>query len=141
MATQAVADDCTARAARMFLLPQSLMTAILEVEGGKTGEVSYNRNGTYDMGPAQVNSVHSEKLRKFGITEKDIIENRCINILAAAYIVKKHYDSLPEDMDEAAKFAEAAGRYHSKTPKFKAIYQQKLLKAALRLTQQGETYP
>lgn len=124
--------DCVDESSRMFGFPVSLALAVLEVEGGKIGSANLNKNGTRDYGPAQVNSVHMEKLARFGITEDDLMFNYCLNVHAALYIIRKHYDSLPENMEISARLAEAAGRYHSKTPHIKAAYQGRLLRAALR---------
>ena len=122
-------SHCVKRASIDFDLPISMILAIIEVEGGKNGEISWNKNGTYDMGPAQVNSVHLDELKKFGLDSYHIINNPCINIYSACYIIKKHYDKLDKIKDRGLRLAEAAGRYHSKTPYFKERYMRKLLQA------------
>ncbi len=50
--------DCVLDAARISGMPVAALFAILATEGGKTGEALSNRNGTWDIGPFQVNTIH-----------------------------------------------------------------------------------
>ena len=54
--------DCVLDAARISGMPVAALFAILATEGGKTGEAMSNRNGTWDLGPFQVNTIHLNEL-------------------------------------------------------------------------------
>ena len=60
--------DCVLDAARVSGMPVAVLFAILATEGGKMGEALSNKNGTWDMGPFQVNSVHLNELAAMGIS-------------------------------------------------------------------------
>ena len=61
--------DCVVDAARASGMPVAALFAILATEGGKTGEALSNKNGTWDLGGFQVNTVHLNKLAAMGISE------------------------------------------------------------------------
>lgn len=55
--------QCTVQAAQRFGLPPGALAGILMNEGGKPGQWSHNTNGSYDLGPAQINTLWLRKLR------------------------------------------------------------------------------
>lgn len=118
--------DCLISAAEHFHLPVSALLAILDVEGGTVGYEEINRNGTTDMGPAQINSVHMPRLRAIGLNEGDIARNGCLNIHVAAMLLR-------EKLNATGNILDALGEYHSRTPTKKARYQQKIRTAYLKL--------
>lgn len=63
-------EACIERAAAHYQAHPDLVRAVLRTEGGKVGQIRRNKNGTFDMGPMQVNSVHLPELARFGITQK-----------------------------------------------------------------------
>src|SRR5690606_1472273 len=89
---------------------------ILDVEGGEVGKVSRNTNGTYDIGPMQINSIWLSKLQRFSISRDDLLYNRCINIYVGAWILTQEYQRFGGDLGKAI------AHYHSPTPKHQRRY-------------------
>jgi hypothetical protein len=48
---------CVRRAARAERVPLAALVGLLKVEGGQVGRQHANRNGTFDMGPMQINTI------------------------------------------------------------------------------------
>lgn len=117
---------CVAHAARQYHLPELLYRAILLTEGGRIGHISRNTNGTYDMGPAQVNSMHLPELARMGITREQIINDGCLNIHIGAWVLAGALGG--HTPDNAAEFWRRVGNYNSSTPKYNVAYQRKVWK-------------
>ena len=57
MITAQALAACLLMAANTYQVPPAVMIGIMQVEGGHVGQaVGPNSNGTYDLGPMQVNS-------------------------------------------------------------------------------------
>lgn len=109
------AASCIAKAANEFGIPETPIRVILDVEAGTLGKVSRNTNGSYDIGPMQINSLWLKPLREFGISEADVRDNLCINISVGAWILAKQIDRHKD-------IAKAIAHYHSSTPKHQHRY-------------------
>ena len=83
--------DCVLDAARVSGMPAAALFAILATEGGQTGEALSNKNGTWDMGPFQVNSVHLNELAAMGISPDAVLRDGRVNAHAAAWLLRKEY--------------------------------------------------
>ena len=70
--TRPLTAACVLDAARAGGLPAAALFGILATEGGKTGEALRNSNGTWDMGPFQINTVHVDTLAAMGIDNADV---------------------------------------------------------------------
>lgn len=83
--------QCWADAAARYNVPVDLLYAIARVEtGNRAGLISKpNKNGTYDIGLMQINSMHLPRLAKMGITKKDLIEKPCVNLHVGAMILSE----------------------------------------------------
>ena len=101
--------DCVLDAARASGMPVAALFAILATEGGKTGEALSNKNGTWDMGPFQVNSVH---------------------LNAAAWLLRKEYR-------RTGNLWQAIGAYHSRTPHRRDAYIRRVKSNLERLRREG----
>jgi len=110
---------CIEQAAQHYRAHSNLIRAVIEAEGGTTGKVSYNKDGSYDMGLMQINSVHLVELARFGITSDMLINNECLNILIGTYYLQR-------GILTAGTFWVGVGRYRSKTPSLNAEYQQRV---------------
>lgn len=123
VAVQPVTGNCLEYAAKRFGVPIEALFLVLDIERGNVGKISYNKNGSYDMGPMQINSCHLETFQQAGISRDMILYNGCINILAGAYLLFGHAKSVKTD-----NWLEIIGRYHSRTPEKKAKYQAAAIK-------------
>jgi hypothetical protein len=108
------------------------LVILLNVEGGALGHVSWNTNGTADIGPVQVNTANLPDVAAhwhatIADTYKAVRDNFCANVEAGAWILRR-------DLDEArGDFWEGVGYYHSHTPEHKTQYLRQVLRQILRL--------
>lgn len=116
-----VVEKCVKASSQYFRVPPSVIKAILEVEGGKVGTLSKNRNGSYDMGLMQINTVNLKwiKSRFPSVGWKELTYNPCVSIGVGTWI-------LSEQIKGADSFWIGVGNYHSKTPRFRNIYLKKV---------------
>lgn len=122
--------DCVVDAARASGMPVAALFAILATEGGKTGEALSNRNGTWDMGPFQVNTAHVNELAAMGIAPETVLRDGCVNAYAAAWLLRKEYRRTGD-------LWEAIGTYHSRTPQRRDAYIRRVQAHLERLSQEG----
>lgn len=62
---------CILMAAQNYSVPPSVLLGIYQVEGGAVGQaVGPNDNGSYDLGPMQINTIWLPELaRHWGVSE------------------------------------------------------------------------
>lgn len=113
---------CVAQASAYYGVHRDLVEAVLRTEGGKRGQVRVNRDGSYDMGPMQINSVHLPELARYGITAQMLVNDECLNIHVGAYYLKRHLVTTPGSATPVG-YWRAVGRYHSSTPDRNRQYQ------------------
>ena len=111
-----VTDVCISLASEYYNVPLAALLGIMAVERGTVGKYSKNENGTWDMGPMQINSVWIPEFKKYGITEKMILNNGCLNVFLGAWILSNHYK-------KSDSIWEAIGNYHSKHGRLNQKYQ------------------
>lgn len=116
---------CINEAAIQYHLPSKLIISILEVERGKVGQTVKNPNGSYDIGPMQINSSWLSELKDYGITQYDIQFDACKNIKVGAWILSKKIASRDN-------LLVGVGDYNSHTPKFNQKYS---LQVKIKFTQ------
>lgn len=109
--------QCVTQAAASFGVEPTPMYLILDVERGTLGKVSMNKNGTYDMGPAQINSAWLPKLSRYGISEHAVTSDLCTNVRVAMWIYATELKRHGGDIIKAIK------HYHSPTP----VHQQRYI--------------
>lgn len=88
---------------------------LMDAERGTLGKTSANTNGTYDIGPMQINSWWLPKLAERGLTEEQVLFDLCANVEAGTWIyaLERHAGySMPEAM----------ARYHSRNPVHQTRY-------------------
>ena len=122
--------DCILDAARINGMPAAALFAILATEGGKTGEALSNKNGTWDMGPFQVNSVHLNELSAMGISPEAVLRDGRVNAYAAAWLLRKEYQ-------RTGSLWRAIGAYHSRTPHRRDAYIRRVKSNLERLKKEG----
>ncbi|HEY9017680.1 MAG TPA: lytic transglycosylase domain-containing protein [Thiomicrospira sp.] len=86
-----IVQQCIVEASSLYEVPAPLIKSILDVEGGGKGVVAKNRNGTEDLGWAQINTVWLPVLENYRITRHDLLHDPCINIGVAAWILRKRF--------------------------------------------------
>lgn len=119
------AERCLIPAAQRHGVNPHILRAILIVESGMRAHVvHHNRNGTVDVGMAQINSIHFPELAKWGITPDKLLDP-CIATHVAAWHLKRgllrHGNTW---------FGVAA--YHSVTPEHNQRYQRLVQEALAR---------
>lgn len=109
--------ECARSAAQTFAVPDLVLAVVLRVEAGWPGAESRNDNGSYDLGVAQINTIHLPELEKLGITRERLRDDACTNIAVAAFLLRRHFE-------HRHNWADAITDYHSKTPEHAARYAQ-----------------
>lgn len=127
MVMSKVVAACLMLAAQTYQIPPAVMVGIYQVEGGQVGMMSPNTNGTYDLGPMQINTVWIPELsQKWGVSEATaqswITNDACTNMGVAAWILRTHYN-------ETQSLSKAIQYYHSRTPHYGYPYRQKVIAA------------
>jgi len=99
---------CINEAAMQYFVPARMIVAVLQIEGGKVGQANKNRNGTFDYGPMQVNSIWLKKIKKYGYTAYDLQYNPCVNVKVGTWI-------LAQEIADSRVLWRGVGDYHSHT--------------------------
>ncbi|OZA30494.1 MAG: hypothetical protein B7X93_03105 [Hydrogenophilales bacterium 17-61-9] len=81
--------QCWADASARYDVPVDLLYAIARVETGNRSRLvsPRNKNGTYDIGLMQINSMHLPRLAKHRISEQDLLDKPCLNLHVGASIL------------------------------------------------------
>jgi len=122
---------CVEAVSAAYEIHPDVLYALALVEQGTVGQDNKgNSNGTYDIGPFQINSIHRKELMEYGVSENELRNNGCTNAEAAAW----HLRNVVSVDDEAKvsdrqSYLRLIARYHSITPKYNEIYANKLGKA------------
>jgi soluble lytic murein transglycosylase-like protein len=117
---------CLLLSAHMYAVPPAVLQGIQHVEGGQAGqEAGPNVNGTYDLGPMQINTSWLPELAShWGVTEATarqwVRDDPCTNVGVAAWILRTA-------LDETNDLPTAIAYYHSHTPAYGEPYKQKVL--------------
>lgn len=115
MITAQALAACLLLASKTYQVPPAVMIGIMHVEGGRVGqEVGPNSNGTFDLGPMQVNTRWLPELaRAWGISVPKarmlVRDDGCVNVRVAAWI-------LHQKIYETGSVFSGIARYHSATP-------------------------
>ena len=118
---------CLTMAAQTYQVPPQVLVGILHVEGGKVGQQVRNTNGTYDLGPMQINTLWTKELAKeWGVSRQTakvlIRDDACTNINVAAWIFRRN-------LNETKSLSKAIAWYNSRTPSIGYRYKKKVLAA------------
>lgn len=120
-AKRAPPDQCLVSAAARYHIPVQVMQAVIKTEGGWDGLKKPNTNGSFDLGRAQINTIHLPELSKYGITESQLANDPCTNLHVAAY-------RLRFEINRVEDFWRGVGNYHSRTPHLNKAYQARVRK-------------
>ncbi|PRP70946.1 lytic transglycosylase [Chromobacterium amazonense] len=126
----AILTSCVLQAASIHQLPPQLIAAVMQVEGGRSGTVSKNGNGTEDLGVMQINTGAwlglVARAHFSGNRQKAYIKLRddaCYNVQVGSWILKRAIQQGGGDIWRGV------ARYHSATPQYNERYQRKVKSA------------
>jgi soluble lytic murein transglycosylase-like protein len=97
----AEAVQCIADASVRYRVPELLLHAVVRKENGRMGKAVRNKNGSYDMGLAQINTTWVAHFAKYGIRIEHLLYNTCTNLQASAYILRDNANKFNEDWFKA----------------------------------------
>jgi len=116
-----VQPDCLQQAADHYRVPVALVRAILKTEGGRPGQAVRNTNGSYDLGPMQINTAWLPTLQMRGITLPMVRDDYCVNVAVGTWILAREMQRIPPQASTGQVWQAVAG-YHSRTPEHNARY-------------------
>lgn len=117
---------CIFLAAQTYGIPPAVLLGIYQIESGKVGqEVGPNNNGSYDLGPMQINTLWVPDLAsQWGVSKSTarrwLRDDPCTNVGVSAWILRTH-------LDETNDLSKAIAYYHSRTPKIGDGYKHKVI--------------
>jgi hypothetical protein len=117
-------------AAQTYSIPPAVLVGIYNVEGGAVGQQVVNNNGTYDLGPMQINTIWMPELAEYwGVSatqaKKWVRDDACTNMAVSAWILRQH-------LNETGSLGQAIANYHSRTPHLGSKYRKKVVAAMER---------
>jgi soluble lytic murein transglycosylase-like protein len=109
------ADDCFDKAgAYQGVNPLVLRAVAWRESKGDAMAINRNANGSIDVGPLQINSIHFPELKNQGIPHRALTDP-CVNIFVAAWLLK-------QKMVRYGNTWRAIGAYHSESPHERDAY-------------------
>lgn len=119
------AADCYDDAGEYHQVNHWVLRAFAQQESRNNPNLIHqNSNSSVDLGLTGINSIHLNNLRKYGITERDLL-NGCVSIYVRAWLYRQKMAKYGNTWD-------AVGATHSETPKYRDAYIaaiQKILRA------------
>ncbi len=125
MAASKIIAACLMLASQTYAVPPAVLVGIYKAEGGQIGQEVKNTNGSYDLGPMQINTIWLPELaQEWGVTEvtarKWVRDDACTNVSVAAWILKSH-------MRETNSLSKAIAHYNSRTPLHGTKYKKRVI--------------
>ena len=125
MAAGKILAACLMLASQTYSIPPAVMVGIYKAEGGKVGQEVQNTNGSYDLGPMQINTIWLPELaKKWGVSEdtarKWVRDDACTNVSVSAWILKQH-------IQETKSLSQAIAYYNSRTPIHGTKYKKRVI--------------
>lgn len=117
---------CSIAAAQRFGLPPSVMLAVAQIEGGRPGQAVRNTNGTYDLGPMQLNTAWLATLRPYGVDPRWALAGGCYPYQLAAWRIRGHL------VRDGGDYWTRVANYHSRTPAQNRPYRAQVIVSAGR---------
>jgi soluble lytic murein transglycosylase-like protein len=106
---------CLQSAATTFGVDVLPLVILRQVEAGSLGHTSGNTNGSYDIGPMQINSSWLPRLARLGITETMVRDDACVNAYVGTWIYS-------EELKATGNIVSAMARYHSPNARHQLEY-------------------
>lgn len=125
MSAAKILAACLTLASQTYDVPSAVLLGIYQAEGGEAGQQVKNSNGSYDLGPMQINTIWIPELAEhWGVSEKTahrwVRDDACTNIGVAAWIFRGHFE-------ETKSISQAIAHYHSRTPRHGTRYKKKVI--------------
>ena len=125
MSAAHVFATCLMLAAQTYSVPPAVLLGIYKAEGGKVGQEVRNTNGSYDLGPMQINTIWLPELaKKWNVSQaqarKWVRDDACTNVGVAAWIMNGH-------LRETKSLSQAIAHYNSRTPNIGTKYRSRVL--------------
>jgi soluble lytic murein transglycosylase-like protein len=125
MAASKIIAACLILASQNYAIPPAVLVGIYKAEGGKVGQEVANKNGSFDLGPMQINTIWMPELAdEWGVSEqvarKLVRDDPCTNVNVAAWILKNH-------LTETQNLTQAVAHYHSRTPEYGTKYKKRVM--------------
>lgn len=119
--------DCWQLAGERYGIEPELLQAIAIVESnGNPKAINKNRDGSTDVGLMQINSIHFDALRKFRISQTDLLNDPCQSVMSGAWILAGQIQRFGYTWDAVGAYNAGAAN----TPKRRALRQQYIKKVA-----------
>jgi hypothetical protein len=136
LAKGAFVKECIDAAAHAHSIPAEVLLILLNVENGRLGAVSQNKNDTVDIGPMQVNQIWVPKLAEHwrasrAAAYRALRDEFCANVEGGAWILRQALDEADGDLWEGI------GLYHSHNERHKTDYLRLVLAQGRRLQRQA----
>lgn len=115
-------DECFAGAATRYSINKSLLVAIAKTESNLNPLAvgAANKDGSYDVGLMQINSSWIPTLRKYGISNNDLLSG-CTSIYVGAWI-------MANNISRHGATWRAVGAYNASTNSKRELYVSKVKK-------------
>ncbi|MCC6597866.1 MAG: lytic transglycosylase domain-containing protein [Alphaproteobacteria bacterium] len=125
MAASTVLAACLMLASQTYAVPPAVLVGIYKAEGGAIGQEVRNANGSYDLGPMQINTIWLPDLaQRWGVSTQTarqwVKDDPCTNVGVAAWILKSH-------LTETGSLSQAIAHYHSRTPHYGTKYKSRVI--------------
>lgn len=118
------ANACWEEAAARYGVNAHVLYAIAKTESSLNPRaINRNKNGSYDIGLMQINSIWFPTLRKYGVEEQHLLQP-CVSIHVGAWILAQNMQRLGNSWD-------AIGAYNSSKPEIRQRYAMKVYKNLL----------
>lgn len=119
---------CLMLASKTYNVPPAVMVGIMQIEGGRVGQEVGNTNGSYDLGPMQINTIWLPMLAGHWNVDQNtarrwVRDNGCINMHVSAWILRQQLEKTNGHVYNAI------ARYHSGTPSLGGPYAEKVVSA------------
>lgn len=119
-------QTCFEQAAAFHRVDPWLLVAIASVESGfNANAINRNKNGSYDVGMMQINSIWLPTLKKKGI-DASLLKNACASTYIGAWI-------LSDNIRRYGYTWRAIGAYNSGNPKIGLVYAKKVYAAHAKI--------
>lgn len=115
---EAVKNQCLTDAAHFFGIDSDLVFTLFDNEGGKIGSFVLNTNGSWDIGPMQINSSNLPEVKSHfpDITWRELAYDACASFWVGTWWLHRKI------VDRKGNVFEGIADYNSKTPRVRANY-------------------